>query len=89
MSPAFALVTSGITMVAESMTHCCARTQVGRARYETYQGPIVSAPPPSHEEIARLAHAYWEARGRQHGSHQEDWYRAERDLTRRPHSSDR
>ena len=28
-----------------------------------------SFPAPSHEEIARLAYAYWEARGRQHGSH--------------------
>ena len=29
------------------------------------------------EEIARLAYALWEARGRQHGSAEEDWYRAE------------
>jgi ABC-type uncharacterized transport system auxiliary subunit len=34
----------------------------------------------SHEEIARLAHRYWAERGRQHGHHEEDWLRAEREL---------
>src|SRR5277367_4759964 len=34
----------------------------------------------SHEEIARLAHSYWEARGRRDGSAAEDWFRAEREL---------
>jgi hypothetical protein len=34
----------------------------------------------SHEEIARLAYSYWEARGRQGGSAAEDWYRAETEL---------
>jgi hypothetical protein len=38
---------------------------------------------PSHEEIARLAYFYWEARGRQHGSADEDWFRAERELSAR------
>jgi hypothetical protein len=65
------------------MTHSCARTQIGRARRETYQLPPVAPPTPSHDEIARLAYTYWEARGRQHGSHEEDWYRAERELLRR------
>ena len=62
------------------MTHSCARTQVGRARRETHQAPVVAPPAPSHEEIARLAYTYWESRGRQHGSPEEDWYRAEREL---------
>jgi len=35
---------------------------------------------PSHEEIAQLAYRYWEARGRQDGSSDEDWLRAEREL---------
>jgi|GEM_PF-1201830 Protein of unknown function (DUF2934) len=71
------------------MTHSCARTPVSRVRHDAYQGPAVATPPPSHEEIARLAYAYWETRGRQHGSHQEDWYRAERDLLVRGPSSER
>jgi len=32
------------------------------------------------EEIARLAYSYWEARGGQGGSAEEDWLRAERQL---------
>jgi hypothetical protein len=32
------------------------------------------------EEIAQLAHSYWEARGRPDGSAEEDWFRAEQDL---------
>jgi len=38
------------------------------------------ANPPSHEQIAALAYSYWEARGRQGGSAEEDWLRAERKL---------
>ncbi|HTA78955.1 MAG TPA: DUF2934 domain-containing protein [Terracidiphilus sp.] len=34
----------------------------------------------SHDEIAKLAHRYWLERGGQHGSHAEDWLRAEREL---------
>jgi hypothetical protein len=34
----------------------------------------------SHEEVARLAHKFWKERGARHGSHEEDWYRAEREL---------
>jgi hypothetical protein len=34
----------------------------------------------SHEEIAQLAYSYWEARGYDPGSPEEDWLRAEREL---------
>ena len=34
----------------------------------------------SHDQIAMLAHKYWAERGRQHGHHEEDWYRAEQEL---------
>ncbi|MCX6627327.1 MAG: DUF2934 domain-containing protein [Candidatus Solibacter sp.] len=56
-------------------------------RRDPYQGPTVALAAPSHEEISRLAYAYWEARGRLHGSPQEDWYRAERELLRRWYSA--
>jgi hypothetical protein len=36
----------------------------------------VSAP----EEIAKLAYSYWEARGGNGGSAEEDWYRAEQEF---------
>ena len=35
---------------------------------------------PSFDEIARLAYSYWEARGYQGGSSEEDWLRAEQQL---------
>lgn len=33
-----------------------------------------------HEEVARLAHTYWQQRGHKHGHHEEDWFRAEQEL---------
>ena len=35
---------------------------------------------PSNDEIAALAYSYWEARGYQGGSSEEDWLQAEREL---------
>jgi hypothetical protein len=35
---------------------------------------------PSREAIAKLAYSYWEARGYQGGSSEEDWIRAETEL---------
>ena len=37
----------------------------------------------AHEDIARLAYSFWEARGRQVGSPEEDWFRAEQELESR------
>ena len=37
----------------------------------------------SHEEIARLAYASWELRGRPVGSAEEDWLKAEEELRNR------
>jgi hypothetical protein len=34
----------------------------------------------STDEIARLAHQYWQERGCQHGRDAEDWFRAEQEL---------
>jgi hypothetical protein len=34
----------------------------------------------SHDEIAKLAHSYWAARGYEHGSAEADWLRAEQKL---------
>jgi hypothetical protein len=39
-----------------------------------------SAVMPSHEDIARLAHALWEARGSGDGGANQDWFEAERQL---------
>ena len=37
-------------------------------------------PTPTFDEIAQLAYSYWEARGYQGGSSEEDWLRAEQEL---------
>ena len=44
--------------------------------------PQSAAPPaaPSANEIAHLAYLYWESRGCQGGSPEEDWLRAEQEL---------
>jgi hypothetical protein len=34
----------------------------------------------SHEKVAELAHRLWNERGRVHGHHEEDWFRAEQEL---------
>lgn len=39
---------------------------------------------PSREAIAKLAYSYWEARGYQGGSEEEDWLRAEQELRATP-----
>ena len=41
------------------------------------------APKITHEEIALLAYSYWEARQSTHGSAEDDWFRAERELRTR------
>ena len=42
---------------------------------------------PSREAIAELAYLYWQARGYRHGSADEDWLRAERELRERAFKS--
>lgn len=39
--------------------------------------PSLSTAVSDHEEIARLAYLYWEERGCQGGSAEDDWFRAE------------
>jgi hypothetical protein len=39
-----------------------------------------ATPAPTRQQIAALAYSYWEARGRQGGSPEADWLRAEREL---------
>jgi len=46
-------------------------------------GLEVAAAAPSREEIAALAYSFWEARGHQGGSPEEDWLRAEEELRAR------
>ena len=43
-------------------------------------GTRIARPKPTHQQIAELAYAFWEARGRTGGSAVEDWLRAENEL---------
>jgi hypothetical protein len=67
------------------MLHFCGRTHRVRARFGS-AAPDAAAGggrTPTHEETARLAYSYWEARGCPGGSPWEDWFRAERELRKR------
>ena len=44
---------------------------------------LVMKPPLDQGAIARLAYFYWEERGRQDGSPEQDWLRAEAELRKR------
>jgi len=81
------------------MRHFCGRNHSTRDRRLLLDGesrsasgsftlpPVVpvnrTAPGPSHEQIAALAYSYWEGRGRQGGSAEDDWFRAEQELRKR------
>jgi Protein of unknown function (DUF2934) len=67
-------------MFLQNMAHFSAKTHTPRTHLPRNE-PQPSRTP-SHEEIARLAYAYWEARGRRHGCPEEDWYSAEREAKR-------
>jgi hypothetical protein len=54
------------------------RSRTGKTKTTTDAGPEVE-----HDEVARLAYSYWEARGGAGGSAEEDWVRAERELRNR------
>jgi hypothetical protein len=60
------------------------RTETGAASISNLAGAVSSnggaSVSPDHAEIARLAYSYWEARGCQGGSPEEDWHRAEQEL---------
>jgi hypothetical protein len=63
------------------MPHSCGKPHSSRFRrhdFEEERSP--AARRPTQEEIARLAYSFWEERGCQGGSAEEDWRRAERVL---------
>ena len=60
--------------------HKPATTKRSKRSTVSTEPEAVSATTPSHEQIAALAYSYWEARGYQGGSPEEDWLRAEQEL---------
>jgi Protein of unknown function (DUF2934) len=53
-------------------------SNVAAVAAETAPAPITA---PDNDQIAALAYSYWEARGYQGGSPEEDWLRAEQQLS--------
>lgn len=51
-----------------------------KAATKVVQGDPVQQREPTHAEIAERAHSYFVERGYQHGFHEHDWHRAEREL---------
>jgi hypothetical protein len=64
-----------ITQPAENSTENAAGAAAEATTQALYE--------PTHQEIAQLAYSFWEARGRQGGSAEEDWHRAEAQLRAR------
>jgi len=56
------------------------RTDGGAPVKERGARQILDSAVSEHEQIALLAYSYWEARGRQGGSPEDDWLRAEREF---------
>jgi hypothetical protein len=78
------LIVSGNTGAAPARRKAVPPKRVARAVSPALEpeiaAPAAGAAQPEREAIARLAYAYWEARGHQGGSPEEDWNRAEREL---------
>jgi hypothetical protein len=61
--------------------HQSAAAATSEAPAPAVELPVTNTTPaPTFEEIASLAYSYWEARGYQGGSPEEDWLRAEDEL---------
>ena len=66
-------------------TPTVAETVDGSVAVKSVSGNVLTLPAPvetqpDRTEVARVAYSYWERRGYQGGSPQEDWLRAEREL---------
>jgi hypothetical protein len=60
------------------------RAPVAPAPVETEEVSAVDVPEVSEqEEVAKLAYSYWEARGGQNGSPEDDWHRAVQEVRQR------
>ena len=72
------------SLFRNDMPHFCGRVHSVRTRFDSAEpdadGSARRGRAPTHEEIARRAYSYWEARGYRGGSPWEDWFRAEREL---------
>jgi len=70
------LITPMPTPKAEKTT----KPRKAPARKKTSAPPEPTVIRPTYEQIAQRAHQLWIERGRTHGRHEEDWFRAEQEL---------
>ncbi|HJT87801.1 MAG TPA: DUF2934 domain-containing protein [Bryobacteraceae bacterium] len=88
------IASSGIPIPKSRRTASAARPKHSPTSPETaaaFTDPVADPPSaatitetaPERSEIARLAYSFWEARGCQGGSPEEDWLRAEQELQKR------
>ncbi len=75
-------VASKTTASKKATTESSAEPKKAPAKKAAAKAPAASAAKsaPSHAEIAKLAHKYYEERGGHHGSNVADWLRAEKEL---------
>jgi hypothetical protein len=76
-APAKAKATAGTIKTAPATSATATTTPVARKQTVAEK---VTATTPTHQEISQLALHYWAERGWQHGQHEQDWLRAEREL---------
>lgn len=77
-SAAAAKPKSTATSVAHK--HHAKNTTVESIETPAFSAPVSAVATPTHNDIELLAYSYWEARGFQGGSAQQDWFRAESEL---------
>ena len=73
---------SGGAAPARARKHAPAKRKTNPAVENSPSTEVVSKTP-TLEEIAQLAYSYWESRGYQGGSPEEDWLRAEQEIRQR------
>ncbi|MGO9094163.1 MAG: DUF2934 domain-containing protein [Bryobacteraceae bacterium] len=74
-----ARVETGVTAIAEAPEACAPKSAEFQTEFNISE----------QEEIERLAYSYYEARGGQEGSSEDDWFRAEQEVRRRRATTNR
>jgi hypothetical protein len=74
-----ARVETGAAAIAEAPEACASKCAEFQAEFNNSE----------RQEIERLAYSYYEARGGQDGSSEDDWFRAEQEVRRRRETASR
>ncbi len=66
--------------VEQNMTQAAETGKTTQTAGMSPASPATRAEALTPEEVRRRAYELWEKRGREHGKHEDDWYKAEREL---------